>query len=106
MKLWKVTHKETEKIIFVLAERWMDVRSFSGVQLETCGDFGKLTIEQSAPFTPGKRKYAKLKVPAFRLEWHGQAASNPSTLHLVVVPCKTIEELYGVSSGAVLERKP
>lgn len=101
MKLWKVTHKETEKTIFVLAERWMDVRTFGGMQLEACGDYGKITVEQSAPFAAPKRRYAKLKVPAFRLEWHGNAASNPSSLHLVVVACKTIEDLYGEQ-----ERRP
>lgn len=103
MKLWKVTHKETEKTIFVLAERWMDVRTFGGMHLEALGDYSKITVEQSAPFVkmaggkkrPKRPKYPRLKVQTFRLEWHGHASGTPSTLHLVIVACHTIEELYG-----------
>jgi len=97
MRLWRVTHVETKKFIYVMAERWADVRSFSSTQLKTGGDYAKLNIEASAPFAvlPGKRKVSKLKTKAFRLEWRGTAASNPSSLTLVVVPCKTVEELYG-----------
>lgn len=95
MRLWKVTHKETEKFIFVMAERWVDVRSFSSVQLETCGDFSKLDIEAAAPFDTGTKKRPKLTAPSFRIEWRGQAASNPSTLRMEVVPCETVAELYG-----------
>jgi hypothetical protein len=97
MRLWRVTNVETKKFIYVLAERWADVRSFSSVHLQTCGDFTKLNIEASAPFSvlPGKKKVSKLRTKAFRLEWRGTAASNPSTLGLVIVACKTVEELYG-----------
>jgi len=97
MRLWRVTHVETKKFVFVMAERWFDVRAFSGVQFQTCGDFTKVRIEAVAPFTTpaGKKKNIKLKNLAFRLEWRGTAASNPSTLGLVVVRCKTVKELYG-----------
>ena len=62
--------------------------------LETGGDFGKLLIEGVAPF-PANGRPKRLVGSCFRIEWKGQAASNPSTLTRTERQCNTIEELYG-----------
>ncbi len=94
MRLWKVTRKGTEEVLFVLADRWFDVRAFSVTVLPVGGDPGQVLVEPAAPFPKGTKK---LKVPAYRLEWRGHAASNPSTLHMVPIQCKTVQELYGTT---------
>ncbi len=43
-QLWVVQLQNTERTIYVFAERWVEVRAFGSVQLQTYGDFDKLFI--------------------------------------------------------------